>query len=63
MAQNILETQKKPNKAFLKLKNIRVVFESFKVKINQFSKCSNENEFERFFKNHTRVLLKNHLTI
>ena len=58
MVQNILETLKKPNKAFLKFKAIRVVLESFKAKLIQFSNFSNENESKRFSKNHTRDFLK-----
>ena len=54
MVLNILETLKKPNKAFLKFKAIRVVLEIFKAKRTQFSNFSNENESERFSKNHTR---------
>ena len=58
MVQNILETPKKPNKAFLKFKAIRVVLESFKVKITPFSNCSNEKGSERFSKNSTQNFLK-----
>ena len=58
MVQNILETLKKPNKAFLKFKAIRVVLESSKVKIKQFSNCSNENESKRFSKKRTQDFIK-----
>lgn len=58
MVLHILKTLKKPNKVFLKFKAIRVVLESFKVKITQFSNCSNEKESERFSKNSTQNFLK-----
>ncbi len=51
MDKKNLETLKKPNKAFLKFKAIRVVLEIFKVKRTQFSNCINENETEIFSKN------------
>ncbi len=58
MVQNILETLKKPNRAFLKFITIRVVLESFLVKLTTFLNFSNENESKRFSKNHTRDFLK-----
>ncbi len=58
MVQNILETLKKPNKAFLKFKTILVVLESFKAKRTLFSNCSNENESKRFSKNRTQDFIK-----
>ena len=58
MVQNILETLKKPNKAFLKFKAIRVLLESFKVKLSQFSNFSNENESGIFSKKNTQDFLK-----
>ena len=58
MVLNILETLKKPNKAFLKFKNIRVVLESFLAKLSPFSNFSNENETKRFSKKRTQDFLK-----
>ena len=58
MVLNILETLKKPNKAFLKFKAIRVVLEIFLVKLTPFSNCSNEKESERFSKKSTQDFLK-----
>ena len=54
MVLNILKTLKKPNKAFLKFKAIRVVLEIFKAKLIQFSNFSNEKESKRFSKNQTQ---------
>jgi hypothetical protein len=58
MVLNILETLKKPIKAFLKFITIRVVLESFLVKLTTFLNFSNENESKRFSKNHTRDFIK-----
>ncbi len=58
MVLHILKTLKKPNKAFLKFKTIRVVLEIFKAKRTPFSNCSNEKESERFSKNRTQDFLK-----
>ena len=58
MVQNILETLKKPIKAFLKIKTILLVIESLKAKRTQFSNCLNENESKRFSKNQTQDFLK-----
>ncbi len=57
MVQNILETLKKPNKAFLKFKTIRVVLESFLVKLTPFLNFSNENESIRFSKKRNQDFL------
>ena len=56
MVLHILETLKKPNKAFLKIKAIRKQLESFKV--NPISISINENESERFHKNLFQDFLK-----
>ena len=58
MVLNILETPKKPNKAFLKFKAIRILLESFKPKLIQFSNFSSEKESERFSKKNTQDFLK-----
>jgi len=54
MVLHILETPKKPYKAFLKIKAIRKQLESFKAKRTPFSNSINENKTERFSKNHTQ---------
>ena len=54
MVLQLSETQKALNKVFLKFKANRVALERFKTKRRQFSNCSNENESERFSKNHLR---------
>ncbi len=58
MVQNILETLKKPNKAFLKFITIRVVLEIFLVKLTTFLNFSNENESKRFSKKRNQDFLK-----
>ena len=57
MVQNILETLKKPNNAFLKFQTIRKVFESFKAKLTPFSNFSYDNQSERFSKKNTQDFL------
>ena len=58
MVLHLLETQKPQTKAFLKIKAIRKLLESFKLNRTQFSNSNNEKETEKFHKNLFQDFLK-----
>ena len=58
MNSNLVKDRKALNKAFLKIKAILELLESFKAKRTPFSNYSNENESKRFSKNRTQDFLK-----
>ena len=58
MNSNLLEIRKALHKAFLKIKNITELVESFKVNLISIRHSINENETERFSKNRPHDFIK-----
>lgn len=58
MNSNLVEDRKALHKAFLKIKAISELLESFKVKRAPFWNSFSENKFERFSNNRTQDFLK-----